>query len=175
MNSSIASLSSTPGKHRCYDQFQKHNLILNKSKAKMLIVGDSLVLNLSRYPEIWRKYFSNHGPLNFGIAGDKAQNVLWRVNNLYFSSNLHLKYIFILCGTNNIDHNSPQSIASTIISTSLWSFNRRVTNFKLLLYHFYRATINTQEGIINTVNKLLKLQCLNNGFYFLQFKSNWLN
>ena len=161
MNSSITSLSSTPGKHKWYDQFQKHNLILNKSKAKMLIVGDSLVLILSRYPEIWRKYFSNHEPLNFGIAGDKAQNVLWRVNNLYFSSNLHLKYIFILCGT--------------IISTSLWSFKRRVTNFKLLLYHFYRATINTQEGIVNTVNKLLKLQCLNNGFYFLQFKPNWLN
>ena len=45
----------------------------------MLIVGDSLVSNLSRYPEIWRKYFINQGALNFGIDGDKAQNVLWRV------------------------------------------------------------------------------------------------
>ena len=56
----------------------------------MSIVGDSLVSDLSCYPEIWRKYFSNHGALNCGIAGDKAQNVLWRVNNLHFSSNLHL-------------------------------------------------------------------------------------
>ena len=60
----------------------------------MLIVGDSLVSNLSRYPKMWRKYFSNDGALNFGIAGDKAQNLLWRVNNLHFSSNLHLKNIF---------------------------------------------------------------------------------
>ena len=66
--------------------------------------------------ELWRKYFSNHGALDFCIAGDKAPNVMWRVNNLHVSSNLHLKYIFIICGTNNIDHNSPQSIASTIIS-----------------------------------------------------------
>ena len=42
----------------------------------MLIVGDFLVSNLSRYPEIWRKYFINHEALNFGIAGDMTQNVL---------------------------------------------------------------------------------------------------
>ena len=80
---------------------------------------------------IWRKYFSNHGFLNFGIAGYKGQNVLWRVKNLDFSSNLHLKYIFILCSTSNIDQIiSLQFIAST----------------KLLLYYFYQATINTQEN-----------------------------
>ena len=56
----------------------------------MLIVSNSLVSDLSRYPKIWRKYFRNHAALNFGIAGDKAQNVLWRVNYLHFSSNLHL-------------------------------------------------------------------------------------
>ena len=48
----------------------------------MLIVGDSLVSNLLRYPKIWRKYFINHGALNFGINGDKAQNILCRINNL---------------------------------------------------------------------------------------------
>ena len=178
MNSSITSLSPTPrnGKHGWYDQFRKHNLLLNKSKAKLLIIGDSLVSNLSRYPEIWRKYFSNHGALNFGIAGDKAQNVLWRVNNLHFSSNLHLKYIFILCGTNNIDHNSPQSIASTIISTGL-EFQKKSHKFQVVVIPLLPRDHkhSRRRGIINTVNKLLKFQCLNNGFYFLEFKSNWLN
>ena len=178
MNSSITSLSPTPrnDKHRWYDQFCKHNLLLNKSKAKLLIIGDSLVSNLSRYPQIWRKYFSNHGALNFGIAGDKAQNVLWRVSNLHFSSNLHLKYIFILCGTNNIDHNSPQSITSTIISTGL-EFKKKTHKFQIavipLLPRDHKHS--RRRGIINTANKLLKFQCLNNGFYFLKFKSNWLN
>ena len=86
MTSSVTALSLTPrnGKYEWYNQFQKHNPLLNSSKAKMLIVGDSLVSNLSRYPEIWRTYFINHGALNFGTAGDKAQSVLWRVNNLFF-------------------------------------------------------------------------------------------
>ena len=165
MNSSIASLSPTPknGKHGWYEQFWKHNLLLNKSKAKLLIIGDSLVPNLSRYPEIWRKYFSNHRVLNFGIAGGKAQNVLWRVNNLHFSSDLHLKYIFIFCSTKNIDHKSPQSIASTIISTVLECQKKS--------HKFQVAAIprdhkhSRRRGIINTVDKLLKFQRLNNGFF----------
>ena len=72
MNSSITSLSPTRnGEHGWYDQFQKHNHLLNNSKAKILLVSDSLVSNLSRYPKIWRKYFMNHGALNFSIARDK--------------------------------------------------------------------------------------------------------
>ena len=154
MNSSITSLSPTPknGKHGWYEQFRKHNLLLNKSKAKLLIIGDSLVPNLSRYPEIWRKYF-----------------------NLHFSSDLHLKYIFILCGTNNIDHNSPQSIASTIISTGL-EFQKSL-KFQVIAIALLPSDHkhSRRREIINTVNKLLKCQCLDNGFHFLEFKSNWLN
>ena len=147
MNSSIASFSPTlrNGKYGWHDQFQKHNLLLNKSKAKMLIVGDSLVSNLSRYPKMWRKYFSNDEALNFGIAGDKAQNLLWRVNNLHFSSNLHLKYLFSFFA-------APITMIAILLSLLLapsfplvWSFKRRITNFKLLLYLFYHVTINTQE------------------------------
>ena len=75
MNSSITSLSPTSrnNKYEWHYQFQKHNLLLNKSKAKLLIIGISLISNLSRYPEIWRNYFSNQGTLNFGIAGDKVK------------------------------------------------------------------------------------------------------
>ena len=146
MNSSITSLSPTHrnGKHGWYDQFQKHNLLLSKSKAKILIDRDSLVSNLSHYPKIWRKYFRNHRALNFVIAGDRAQNVLRRVNNVHFSSNLHLKYIFILCGAITLI----TILLSLLLASSfplVWSFKRRITNFKLLLYLFYHKTINTQE------------------------------
>ena len=76
MSSSITSLSPIPrnDKYGWYDQFQKYNFLLNKSKAKMLVVGNLLVCNLLCYPKIQRKYFINHRALNFGIAGDKAQN-----------------------------------------------------------------------------------------------------
>ena len=54
MNSSLTSLSSTPrnDKHGWYGQFQKDNPLLNNCKTKMLLVGDALVSNLSRYSKI---------------------------------------------------------------------------------------------------------------------------
>ena len=54
----------------------------------------------------------------------------------------------------------------------VWCFKRRVTKFMLLLYHHKHSR---RRVIINTVNKLLKFQCLNNSLHFLEFKSNWLN
>ena len=133
----------------------------------MLIVGSLLVPNLSCYPKIWRKYYSNHGVLNFCIAGDKAQNVLWRVNNLHFSSNLHLKYIFILCSTNNIDQNSTQSIASTIVSTVL-EFQKNSHKFQVIVVPLLQRDHKhaRRREIINTVNKLLKFHCLKLWFSF---------
>ena len=35
---------------------------------------------------------------------NKIQHVLWRIQNLNFSINFSIKYIFILCETNNLDH-----------------------------------------------------------------------
>ena len=63
---------------------------------------------------------------------------------------------------------------SLLLATSfrlVWRFKRRVTEPLLPRDHKHAR----RRGIINTVNKLLKLQCLNNGFHFLEFKSNWLN
>ena len=132
--------------------------------------------NWEGYPEIWRKYFINHAALNFGIAGDKAQNVLWRVNNLYFPSDLNLEYVFIFCGNNDIDHNSLQSIASIIVSTGL-AFQKKSHKFEVVIIPLLPSDDkhSRRRGIIITVSKLLKFHYLNNGFHFLEFKSNWLN
>ena len=109
----------------------------------MLIVSNSLVSNLSCYSEIWRKFFINHKALNFGTVGDKAHNVLWRLINVYLSSNLDLKYVFIICKANNIDQYFPLSVARTIISTGL-TFQMKCHKFEDVIYHFYRANINSQ-------------------------------
>ena len=135
-----------------------------------------LVSNLSPYVEVWRKCFINHGALNFGIAGDKTQNVLWRVNKLYFSFDLNSKYVFILSSTKNIDHNFPQSIASTIISTGV-ALQKKSHKFEVVILPLLQRNDKHSERrrIIIPINKLQKFQCLNNGLHFLEFKSNWLN
>ena len=86
------------------------------------------------------------------------------------------KYVFILCGTNNIVHNSPQSFASIIISSGL-AYQKQCHLFQVfiipLLPRNYKHS--RRRRIINTVNKLLNFQCYSKGFHFFEFKSNWLN
>ena len=69
-----------------YNKFRDQNSLLNKSSAKILLIGDSIISNLGRCSEIWKNRFSHHNTFNFGIPGDKIQHVLWRKQNLNFSS-----------------------------------------------------------------------------------------
>ena len=102
-----------------YEEFKQHNFLLQESPTKVILIGDSLISNLSRYSDVWKNYFSIQDTLNFGIQGDKIQNMLWRLNNLNFTKNCSIKYIFILAATNNVDHNSPEEITNGLITSGL--------------------------------------------------------
>ena len=52
------------------------------STANILIVGDSIISGLSRYPAVWFKYFGKESALNLGVADDRTQHVLWRISNI---------------------------------------------------------------------------------------------
>ena len=60
--------------------------------------------------------FNLFNTVNCGIGGDKVQNMLWRCNN--FSPSLSVKNIVVMCGTNNIQHDSVEDITGGIIDIS---------------------------------------------------------
>ena len=150
--------------------------MLQESPAKVILIGDSLISNLSRYPDVWKNYFSIHNTLNFGIQGDKIQNILWRLNNLNFSKNCSIKYVFILGGTNNVDHNSPEEIANGLITSGL-SAQAQCQNAKVVIIPLLPCdTKNSlRRGNINVINKLLLSQCLKHNLYTFKHQLEWLN
>ena len=174
----LSSLIPVPrnGKAGWYKSFQEHNYLLQQSPAKILLIGDSLISNLTRYPDIWKSYFSRHNALNFGIPGDKVQNILWRINNLNFSKITSLKYVFILGGTNNIDHNSPEEIVSSLISSGL-SIQNHCPNTKVviipLLPRDHKNSI--RRGNINIINTLLLSECSKHNLHSFNYQHEWLN
>ena len=92
-----------------------HNKIcknISTSHYSTLLIGDSIIAGLSRYPEVWKRYLEPLNALNCGIGGDRVQNVLWRCVNL--PSSLSVSNIVILCGTSNIMCDSPDEIADGI-------------------------------------------------------------
>ena len=71
-----------------------------------LLIGDYIVVGLSRYQNICKKYFKSPKTVNCGIPGDKTQHVLWRA----------VKLLVIRCGTNNLNYNDPIDIAKGILN-----------------------------------------------------------
>ena len=140
------------------------------------MIGDSLISNLSRYPHVWKIYFSIHNALNFGIHGDKIQNILWRLNNLNLSKNCSIKYVFIHGGTNIVDHNSPEEIANGLITSGL-STQAQCQNAKVVIIPLLsRDTKNLLRwGNINVINTLLLSKCLKHNLYTFKHQLEWLN
>lgn len=98
-----------------WDAEHNQNVSLtNNADINVVLVGDSIIKGLRRYPRIWRKYFAPLKSLNFGIGGDRTQHVLWRLQNGEMECDP--KVVVVLCGTNNIDKNSPSEITQGILA-----------------------------------------------------------
>ena len=115
---------SFPGVDRLYNsnwstQFKQHCFISHKLNSSShhvpsIFIGDSLVKNFGRNKtsSIFLKNFPRY--LNFGIGGDKVENILYRAKNNGIPKIVN--DIIILVGTDNQSSNhSPAAVAKAII------------------------------------------------------------
>ena len=68
---------------------------------------------LTRFSNVWKNLFGNEF-INLGICGDRVENDLWRVRDIAFPP--RLKNVVILCGTNNINKDTPYDIVQGLIA-----------------------------------------------------------
>ena len=95
------------------DEHEKHCTLI-KTCTSVLLVGDSIINGLARYPRVWEKYFAPLKALNFGLGGDRTQHVLWRLQNGALEGTP--KVVVVHCGTNNIDKNYASEISEGILT-----------------------------------------------------------
>ena len=74
--------------------------IAAKGEAKLIFLGDSITAS-TQGSESWKKTFAAYNFANFGIGGDRTQNVLWRLEHGEIGA-LKPKAVVLLIGTNNI-------------------------------------------------------------------------
>ena len=140
--------------------FQPHNLqqdILKESKTiSLLYIGDSIAYSFKRYSHICDKYYGNL-VINCGIAGHKAQNTLWRAENLTLPGKP--EYAVIICGINNINHNNASSIANGLLCVALTLVSKSVQ--QVIIWGIQpRDFVNTiRRDKIKEANELLKIAC----------------
>lgn len=79
----------------------------NGGPIDVLLVGDSITqqwgspLDKGVLNEAWKKHFSDYKTINIGIGGDKAQNVLWRLDHGGVEG-LQPKVVVVMVGNNNM-------------------------------------------------------------------------
>ena len=106
-------LLARPLKAKWFQMHRKHCFLLNSKSFESILIGDSLIAGLHHYYKIWNNLFKPIDALNCGIGWNKVQNVLWRVQNLPISSSL--KNGVILCGSSNLQQDSPEDIVDGIV------------------------------------------------------------
>ncbi|XP_054157126.1 platelet-activating factor acetylhydrolase IB subunit alpha2-like [Oppia nitens] len=77
--------------------------IIHKTEEQIVFVGDSITdfWTLGQGRDVWAKYYANRHAFNYGISGDRTENVVYRIQNKEFDG-LKPKVTVVMIGTNNI-------------------------------------------------------------------------
>jgi beta-glucosidase len=98
-----------------FEHFQ-FNIDSSKKMAQVDLIfdGDSITdFWMNRGKAIWNAHYAKLNAYDFGISGDKTQNLLWRLQNGQ-AAGLHPKLICLMIGTNNWAFNTPEQIADGV-------------------------------------------------------------
>ena len=126
---------------------------------------------LTRYTNIWNNLFGIRF-INLGISGDRVENVLWGARDS--PSLLSLKNVVILCGTNNINKDTPYVIAQDLIAISS-VFKNQSSNPNIFICGILSRdeSFSVNRLIINEVNDILKSKCLVKSFHLINLNNGW--
>jgi lysophospholipase L1-like esterase len=85
------------------ERHEKLNALSKKGEAKLVFLGDSITEfweSEDAGKSVWEKFWAPLNAANFGIRGDRTENVLWRLANGNLDG-LKPKLIVLMIGTNN--------------------------------------------------------------------------
>jgi beta-glucosidase len=146
---------------------KRHESFLARAQAGpigLLFLGDSITDNWSHAPAIWKSYYGQYDPANFGIGGDTTQNVIWRIEHGELDG-IHPRVVVLMIGTNNAGSNNADEIFAAD-SKIVGMIRSRLPETKILLLAIFprgprRNRDGTQDNyaermaIINAVNPRL--------------------
>ncbi len=130
-----------------------------RQRVELVFLGDSITQRWESEGRFaWNRYYAPRRAANFGIDGDRTQNVLWRVQNGNFTD-MEPKLIVLLIGTNNTSDNSAEQIAQGV-EAILAELRGRLPRTTILLLgilpkHPLRDSPTRQK--IDRINDLLRV------------------
>jgi len=115
------------------DQHESHVKKAKAGNIDVVFFGDSITAGWGSAKEIWQERFEPLKPANFGIGGDRTENVLWRIQNGALEG-YKPKVAVVLIGINNLtgQRNNPTEVAAGITAI-VEEIKKRSPETKILL------------------------------------------
>jgi lysophospholipase L1-like esterase len=86
-----------------------------KGKINIVFLGDSITQGWRKHKKLWQEEYGSRGAVNFGIGGDRTQQILWRIDHGLFD-HMRPKLVVLNIGVNNLwgKSSNPVRIAAGI-------------------------------------------------------------
>jgi lysophospholipase L1-like esterase len=145
------------------------NAIASQGGIDLLFLGDSITDGWNRQgKQIWAERYEPLKAANFGIGGDKTENVLWRLQNGNLDG-IRPKVVVLLVGTNNIFRDTAPEIAEGVTAI-VKEIRTRSPSTKVLLFGIFPRNQKPDEPVrakITAVNNIIaKLEDGREVFFF---------
>lgn len=150
---SLGSPKSDDGKF-----MRMHESFLARAQAgpvDLLFLGDSITAGWdSRAKDVWQQYYGQYRAANFGIGGDRSENVLWRLDNGELDL-IRPKVIVLLIGTNNSGSFNGMQIAS-LNKQIITLIQQKSPQSKVLLLAVFPRGPRTVKGVVDDGKKRMQ-------------------
>ena len=125
-------------------------------KIDLCFLGDSIT---AMWPgNLFGKYYGKYKVVNFGVGGDRTENVLWRLENGELKGQSP-KVIVLMIGTNNLGFNTVDEVALGV-ETVVKNLQGKFPKTKILVLGILPKLGSPQEPTEKMLEKIVKVNAI---------------
>lgn len=142
--------------------FQNINVAVKTQPYRVLFLGNSITfrweLPLWDAKPVWDANMPQRGVLNAGVAGDRTEHLLWRLDHGNLDGPAP-KLAIVLIGTNDLAHGRPPELAAEGIRAVLIRLRQKLPGTRILLLGLTPRGATPDDPLrqeVGAVNKLIQ-------------------
>jgi beta-glucosidase len=144
--------------------YYKNMLKREPKNMKVMFLGDSITMmwrsqsGLEGGTPVWDKYYKDIPAGNYGISGDKTENVLWRITEGKNLEGTNPELIVLLIGINNLlQKDTPEDTAAGVTAV-VTALQKKLPKAKILLlgvFPCWNPPTHPMRGKVKKLNSLI--------------------
>jgi lysophospholipase L1-like esterase len=152
------------------------NARVKQGHVDLIFIGDSITHSWEGGgKDVWKKYYGHRNAVNMGIACDRTQHVLWRLDRGHLDG-ISPKLAVVMIGTNNTYECGPAEIAAGI-KAIVEKLRAKVPTIKVLVLGIFPRGPNKEDRhrqIIVETNKIIEKLADGRNVFYLDISPSFL-